>query len=203
MFFDAIVLGVFLLSVLIGFVKGLLKELFTLIAWAGGFLATYYLTPIVIKLIPEETGQKALYDFASGTVIFIVVMFVLSLIFSKLMNKAKKKNALFMDRPLGGLFGAIRAILLVCLAYVAMMSFFYKEKPIWVQNGQTDGLVEFASSYILDMLPEEKRDYFRDYYISIEKLATKKIKEAVEEVEEGYTEEERHEIDRILEDEVY
>jgi len=111
--FDWLLLGILVVSVLLGLWRGAVYEVLSLLGWPIAFLLSKTVAPSVANYLPmsNETGRSAL---AYGLV-FIAAMLLWAMLvwlFSKLIAAA---GLGFLDGLLGGVFGVLRAALVVML----------------------------------------------------------------------------------------
>lgn len=117
---DGAVLLVVALSAVISMVRGFVREVLGVGAWAGAALAAVKFYPIVQPKIASILPAKNFVPYVSMGAVFLVVLIVLSLV-SALIGGVVRDSALSgLDRSLGLVFGALRGAVVVCLAYVAL-----------------------------------------------------------------------------------
>ena len=227
--FDAIVVSMMLVSVVMAFFRGFVKEFFTIISWLLSTVITIYLSPVVQNLFEIEEGKKAFYDAISVLVIFSLSMILFSFVFGRVIHHLKKNDGLFLDRSLGVLFGLLRGSLFVCLGYIFVVGFIYDEKPEWIE-GDTVTLVELGSEKLMQLNPKNiEIDFNFDNFVKeveedtkdsieeeVEKIAAKsfnkkgvlseslkeKMDKLIEKEESGYSEETRKQVEDILNDDI-
>jgi len=116
---DFTVLGVLLVSALLAFLRGFVREILGIAAWIGAAwlaMSTFHaLEPPVRRFIPDV----AIADPVAFGTIFLVALIVFSLI-AGLLGRLSRLSALGgLDRSLGILFGLLRGAALVIAAYIA------------------------------------------------------------------------------------
>ena len=110
---DAAIVVVLLLNVLVGIVRGAIKELFSLGAVAAGLFAGYRYHSLAASAL---TGVSPLVAKAIGFgAICIVVVLVVAAIGTILSASLKATPFKSVDRIAGGLFGGVRGFLMVAL----------------------------------------------------------------------------------------
>ncbi|MBW4985474.1 CvpA family protein [Mameliella sp. CS4] len=121
---DGVVGVVILLSALLAYSRGLVREIMAILGWVAAaivaFLFADQLQPLVkeIPVIGEFLADSCeLAVIASFAAIFTLALVVVSL-FTPLFSSLIKKSALGgLDQALGFLFGVARGILLVAIAF--------------------------------------------------------------------------------------
>ena len=109
-----VVLGLtVLLSLGFGIVRGLLREVLSLIAWASAFWFALVYGPAVALRIDPILQNSVLSQVAGAVLMFVGVLIGL-LIAASLISRIFKATGLTgMDRVLGGVFGTVRALVII------------------------------------------------------------------------------------------
>ena len=173
MIFDAIVLAAVIISAVIAFLRGFIRELLTIVGVVGGLAASYFGGPILVPVMRNWLGVsddpdkvKKLFDAVPMNIvadvcayglIFIVVVIILSVLSHFLSVGAKAVGLGPVDRTLGVLFGMARAILLLSLLYLPVMLLTEKEeRDSWgpLKESRSRYYIEQASDWIASFLPE-------------------------------------------------
>ena len=177
MVFDVIVLGVLLVSALIAFLRGAIRETLTILGVVGGMAAAWYAGPLLVPPIegwlgvqegvdPEKLLGVLPYDILAKILayglVFIVVVIVLSIISHMLAEGARAVGLGPVDRTLGVIFGLIRGILLLGVVYFPFHLLLGPEKKEeWFKDSKTFFYVEQTSQAMVNMLPETTVEKFR------------------------------------------
>lgn len=112
---DGLMLATLLLSGLISLIRGLIREVLSLLAyivaiagcvWAGGWVVEALASIITIPLVRAAVGYGGL---------FVVLMLLMSLINALIVKGVHAAGLADVDRGLGGLFGMTRGMLLILL----------------------------------------------------------------------------------------
>jgi membrane protein required for colicin V production len=156
---DIIVLGVVALSGLFAFVKGFVRAALSIGTWvAAAFIAIYAFPlalPFVARLITNQTAAQV----ATGLALFIVPLFVLTLVTSAIANRVQGSSLSALDRTLGFVFGLARGAVLVCAAYLAAaIALPEKEWPDWAQRARTRPLLASGADALRSLIPNAVRD---------------------------------------------
>jgi membrane protein required for colicin V production len=151
---DAAVLVIVLLSAAFSMVRGFVREALGVAAWVGAAYAAVRWYPLVLPEISSVLPMKNFVVYVAMAVIFIVVLIVLSLI-SALIGGLVRDSALSgLDRSLGLVFGAVRGMIIVCLAYVALsVGLAEGQWPAPVVNARFLPLAHQGAVYLVAFLP--------------------------------------------------
>ncbi|MES2366679.1 MAG: CvpA family protein [Pseudomonadota bacterium] len=113
--FDFVVIAIIVLSVLIGLMRGAVKEILSLAAWVLAFLAAKAFATTAAGIMPHFISNPALRYLAGFLLIFIVVM-ALAMLLSLLLSESLKALGLGpIDRILGVAFGFLRGVVIVTI----------------------------------------------------------------------------------------
>lgn len=131
---DAVMLGVLLLSVIVGLVRGLVYEMLSVAGWFAAYFAAQWAAPEVAPLLPVGAAGSALNLGAAFAVTFIAALIVWSLAARMLRWLIRATPLSPIDRLLGAVFGTARAmIVLLALATVIGLTPWIKS-PAWQQS---------------------------------------------------------------------
>jgi membrane protein required for colicin V production len=170
MVFDVLVLIVLLVSALIAFLRGAIREILTILGVVGGLAAAWYAGPLLIPHMEGWLGVKEgaepekllgilpydlLAHILSYGLIFIVVVIVLSVISHMIAETARAIGLGPVDRTLGVIFGLARGVLLLGVVYFPFhLMLGPEEKKQWFEGSKTFFYVEQTSQAMVEMLPE-------------------------------------------------
>ncbi len=162
--FDAAVLGVIALSMLIAYVRGVTRELIALLAWVLGFFAAVAFTPLVGAMLPEFGDYPVLRYLVAFVAILIGALIVGALVAWPLSSVIRKAGLSFVDRFLGALFGIARGLALV-MAFVLIAGLTTLPRQSWWQDAFLAPPLTMAAMSLVPWLPQawtERLDYSRE-----------------------------------------
>ena len=152
---DLIVIAVLLVSALLAFSRGFMRELFSVAGWVGAIFATLYGFSYVKPYTRQWISIDILADAAAGGAIFITTLIALTLISNMLTSQVRDSALGAVDRSLGFLFGLFRGVIIICLAYLLIAWILPKEEqPEWLRSARTIPLVEEGAGLLLQLVPE-------------------------------------------------
>lgn len=154
---DLGVLGVVLLSALLAFARGFVREVLSVAAWGGAALVALYAYPHVQPLVHQHIGSEVLSNAAAAVGVFLVALIVLSVLAAQLSRGVRGSALSALDRSLGFLFGIARGALLVCLAYL-LVAWIYpdaKDQPGWMHQARTIPVIEAGAAQLRRLVPEQ------------------------------------------------
>ncbi|HRE30652.1 MAG TPA: CvpA family protein [Candidatus Berkiella sp.] len=168
---DIIISGLIIVSILIGIVRGFIKELISLITW---IVAIVLATMFTSELAEHMTFTKTPYIrlLCAFLLIFVGVVFV-GAIFNYFIGTFVRKTPFSVaDRVLGSIFGLFRGVvLLVILVLLGGLTFLPKES--WWQTSYFIPRVQVLSLWLKEQLPEE---YAKAFKFADDEMVTKSDK---------------------------
>ena len=111
--FDFVVLGIVGLSILLGIMRGGVKEILSLAAWVLAFVLAKTFADVAAGWMPAIISSPALRYLGGFILVFIVVMAVAMLLSLLLAESLKAAGLGAFDRFLGLVFGALRGVAIV------------------------------------------------------------------------------------------
>jgi len=150
---DLIAFGIFAFSAVLGLMRGLTREVLSLLSWFAAFYAAKSFAPMLAPWIPG-LDAPALSHAAALVVIFVAVLIAASLLAAAIGGLVKVAGMGPYDSLLGGLFGAARGIFfLLMLTLLAGLTALPKT-PAW-QASLIHGHLEQAAVKLKPWLPAE------------------------------------------------
>jgi membrane protein required for colicin V production len=150
---DWIALAILVASLVIGMVRGFMREALSFAAWIGAFFAARMFSHQVAALIPG-LDQEGLRQVAAVVVIFVLVL-VLAHLLALAGGKLMKATGLGgLNHFMGMVFGAARAaVILVLLTLVAGMTALPRSQT-WQNSLVGQPMVEVARQ-VIPWLPSD------------------------------------------------
>jgi len=119
--FDALALGIILISGIMAFARGLLREVFSIVAFIGGALAALYLRQYVTPLLTGVFQPPIVAEAAAAILLFLVVFIAVTIVTSMLAKAVHQSTEIgALDRFAGLAFGVFRGLLILALAVLLM-----------------------------------------------------------------------------------
>ncbi len=154
--FDGIILGVTLLSALMGLVRGLTREVLGLLSWVGGVSLTFICMPFVQIIARRYIQNGMMADVAAAVGLFVIFLILFSMISHVLTGFIKDSILGGIDRSLGFLFGVSRAIVIFCVFQLMVSCFIPRHKyPIDFQHNRFAPMIYKGGDLIMSLLPHQ------------------------------------------------
>jgi membrane protein required for colicin V production len=154
---DIIVLVIIAISILVGAIRGFVKEAFSLAVWAAAFLIAFqYSGALAIQLEGhiELPSARTSLAFAGLFLSVLLVGGLLTFLVGKLVEKTGLSGT---DRLLGGVFGGVRGVALVLAIILIAGLTPVPQDPWWQQSRAIQSLMplaEWSAQYLPDYILE-------------------------------------------------
>jgi membrane protein required for colicin V production len=115
---DYIILGIILLSAVIGLVRGFLKEVCSLVTWVLAFWLAWKYGPSVAPHLGGVLSQEPYGLWAGRAIVFVVVLVAGAIIGFTVNHFVRLSLFSGLDRMLGFLLGLLRGLVIVGLVVI-------------------------------------------------------------------------------------
>jgi membrane protein required for colicin V production len=211
---DIAIALVLLVSGVLAFVRGFVRELLHILAWVGAAAVAIYGFPFLQPVLLRYLQPELLANLATGAGLFVVSLVIFIFIAAGLAKRVQESDIGAVDRSLGFIFGLVRGALILALAYLVLAQLLpteRKEQPRWVTASRGLPFVAVGAEYLTKLAPElfestlktidEAGDAAGDL---IEDQGVKAIEDAADPDKEsgrepGYSEAPRRQMDRLIE----
>ena len=154
---DYFILAVIALSMLVGVLRGFIKEVFSLAVWAVAFLVAWHFSGDVADLLADAVTLPSARTAMGFAGLFIAVLLLGGLINYLLGRLVETTGLSGTDRLLGGVFGAARGLALV-VALLLVCGFTPIPSDPWWQESATiqrlTPLVDWAAGFLPESVAE-------------------------------------------------
>jgi membrane protein required for colicin V production len=163
-FVDIVVLAVIALSTLLALGRGFVKEVLSVFGWIGAAIGTFlifFYVPQVRAFANRQIAEPLLADIAAAVSLFVILLIVLGFFNHAISSRIHASALGPLDKSLGLVFGLVRGIVLVALAYMAMTDWLIPEKarrPEVINQARTEPYVAMAATYIKTLIPQDLKD---------------------------------------------
>lgn len=151
--FDYAVIAIIVLSALVGWWRGFMYELFSLIGWLAAYIVARTFSVQALPYVPEAVGADNIRSAAAFAALFIATLIVGALFAWFLARLAKFAGLAGMDSKFGAIFGMLRGMLVViALVWLGGLTVL-PQKPFWRDALSSKPLQEVAL-YAKDYMPD-------------------------------------------------
>jgi membrane protein required for colicin V production len=160
--FDGIVIATVLISGILAMVRGFVREVLSVAAWAGAAAAAYFLyqpfSPVLETVIEDPNWRNV----ASAAIIFFVALIIASYVTMKISNMIVDGRVNMIDRILGFAFGVARGILILTIAYL-FLDGVLPENPVWITEARTQPILADVGNWLVGVLPPDMENTLREW----------------------------------------
>lgn len=151
--FDIAVIAVILVSALLGWWRGFMYELFTLIGWGVAYVVAVTFSSQLVPYLPEAVGTPGMRGSVAFAAVFIATLIVASISAWLMAKLAKFAGLAGMDGKFGAMFGMLRGVLIVlALVWVGGLTDLPKES--WWKDAWSSKSLQEAALYVKNYVPE-------------------------------------------------
>lgn len=151
--FDYVVLIVLLASVVISVLRGLVKEVLSLVGWLAAFIVANRYGADLAALLPDVVPAGTTRLVCGFAILFIGTLLLSSLVNAAIAHIIRASGLQVVDRGLGGLFGLGRGVLIVMTVAILAGLTDLPRQPVW-RDALLSGVVESAVRIVKPWLPD-------------------------------------------------
>lgn len=162
---------VIVLSAILAFSRGLVREAMAIAGWVLAAILAFTFAgaaePLVreIPYIGEVLGDSCELAVIAAFALVFALSLVLSSFFTPLLSQAVRHSALgAVDQGLGFLFGVLRGVLLIAVAFVVYDRVIVNEGIPEVENSRAASIFGRAKTGIEDQIPEDAPGWILSRY---------------------------------------
>ncbi len=213
---DLAFFAVVVVSAIIAYLRGFLREVFSLASWIGAAVAAWLAFNPLTAALAEYIQPLLLARIAAGAGSFLAALVLLSVVTGRIAGRVERSSHSALDRALGFLFGLIRGAVIICALYlVGSRLVSPDDHPGWVREARSIPLIETGARQIELLLPSGLAHYGSSEAERLQREidrieAGKRLYEKLERPEAepetaakdpptGYNEQERRGLDRLIE----
>lgn len=169
--FDLVFIGILALSGIVGLIRGVTKEILSLISWSGAILMSYILFPVTQSISRSYITNPMLADGITVFGVFLIFLVILTLVGHILSSMVRQSALSGIDRSLGFGYGIIRAcIILFVFELVINCLWLRPEHPELIKTSRFANFMYKGSDVLYTVLPENTQKW-------IQSLLEKKLNE--------------------------
>jgi len=151
---DISIILLILISVLVGLLRGFTKELMSIAAWVISIYLAFNFYSFAATYLSQYINNEFFSNIAGGAAIFVISLFILSLI-GYLISKAVAATGIKgTDRVLGAVLGIVRGVLIIGFFIVAASIFNVENRTFWQESTLIEHFQPVADT-INSVLPEK------------------------------------------------
>lgn len=153
---DIIVISVMLLSGVLAMVRGLMREVFSILSWVVAAGVTLYFYKSTLPFVKPYITQDMAATATTVAILFLGTLLIASIITARISDMVLDSRIGPVDRSLGFLFGLARGLLVMVVAFM----FFNwlvpaKSQPPWVLDAKSRPALQSAGDWLMAQLPDD------------------------------------------------
>ncbi len=154
---DIAVVIVVLISGVLAFLRGFVREALGIAAWIGAAFIAMQVQPMTMGLAMDLIGMEVIAKYGSWVVIFLIALIILSIVSGAIANMIKDTSLNALDRSLGFVFGLARGGLLIAVAYFLGAQLMNKSAPPpdWLAQAKTYPLILRGADIVSVFVPRD------------------------------------------------
>lgn len=151
--FDYAILAIVGLSVGLGWWRGFVYELLSLLGWLAAYFVARLFAPGMVPYVPEMVGSSEAKTAVAYACLFVATLVVSGIVAWVLSKLVKFVGLGWMDGIMGALFGLLRGVLLVLVLVLLAGLTSLPQQPFWRDAWASQSLQKVAL-FAKDFLPE-------------------------------------------------
>ena len=139
---DGIFIGFTLISAILAMVRGFSREILSIASWAIAAVAAFFLYPLVLPFITPHISNAMVALALAAAGVFLVVLIIATIITMKMADFIIDSRIGALDRTLGFLYGAVRGVVVMAVAFMFLIWLLGSNPPTWVSEAKSKPLLE-------------------------------------------------------------
>ncbi len=153
--FDIAVGLIVLISALLATMRGLTREVLSLVTWGGSAIFAWWMYLNYPEIAREYVAEQTVADIATVIVSFIVALIVLHLLTMWIADLVGDSKIGPLDRSLGFIFGGLRGILIAVVFVIFGQWLFQSVVDEWGKESKTLPMLSQLGDDLIAALPED------------------------------------------------
>jgi len=155
-FVDILVILAVILSAVYAAIRGFVNETLSIFAWAAAAFATLYIAPLIAPYARAHMSTPLVGNLVAYAGIFLAVLVPLSFVSYRFSENVKNSPVGAADRALGVIFGVVRGLALVGIAYIFFSMFVpLQSQPHWIRGARLYPVIRGSSDMLLTLVPNQ------------------------------------------------
>ena len=164
---DLMLLGVMLVSGLLAMIRGFMREILSIVAWAAAAVATIVAMRDgrLLTMAKANISSDIVANIAVIGGVFLITLLVVSVITVRVSDMILDSRIGALDRTLGFLFGLARGLVIVVVAFL----FFAwlvpaNRQPDGVRNAKSRVVLQGTGEWLQALLPQDMDNYLSQWF---------------------------------------
>ena len=153
---DVILIGVMLISAILAMIRGFIREILSIAAWAIAALVTLYSYGKLLPFAKDYVHNDIIAAVAVAAGTFLLTLLIVSIATVRFSDMVLDSRVGALDRTLGFLFGLGRGLIIVVVAFLFFVWLVpSKTQPGWVANAKSKVVLQRTGDWLTSMLPDD------------------------------------------------
>ena len=162
---DLLLLGVMLISGLLAMIRGFMREILSITAWAAAAVATVLLYGRLLPIAKQNINSDIVANVAVVGGVFIITLLVVSIFTIRISDMILDSRIGALDRTLGFLFGLARGLIIVVVAFLFFSWLVPTSKqPDGVRNAKSRVVLQGTGDWLQALLPQDMDTYLSQWF---------------------------------------
>ncbi|MBD3678566.1 MAG: CvpA family protein [Rhodobacteraceae bacterium] len=172
---DGVVVAVILVSAILAYSRGFMREVLSIVGWVGAAIAAYFgapkLDPLIdefapsIPVVGEILGDSCeLSMLAAFAGVFAIALVIISILIPFFAGAVQRSALGGLDQALGFLFGVLRGAVLVAIALVIYDRVILEDTIEMVDESRTVEVFAMAQEKLNDAIPANAPEWIVGKY---------------------------------------
>ena len=156
--FDYLVIIALCASVVISTMRGLVKEILSLVCWIVAFVVANLYGPALAPLLPAMVPGEAVRLMVGFIAVFLGARILMGLVIKAILSLVKAGGLSLADHSLGGVFGLARGVVIVLAAVIVCGLTSMPQQAYW-KEALLSPLVETGVRTVKPFLPSAMAEH--------------------------------------------
>jgi membrane protein required for colicin V production len=162
---DFLLLGVMLISGLLAMIRGFMREVLSIAAWAAAAVATVLLYPRLLPFAKANIPSDTLAAVAVVGGVFLITLLLVSVLTVRISDMVLDSRIGPLDRTLGFVFGLARGLIIVVVAFLFFAWLVPPNKqPDGVRNAKSRVVLQGTGEWLQALLPQDMDNYLSQWF---------------------------------------
>lgn len=158
---DILLIVIMIFSGFLAMLRGLTREMLSIMSWALAALVTLFAYTYFKNDVRSLIDTPMLADALLIVFVFILALILFSLVTINISERVLDSRVGAVDRTLGFVYGLVRGLILVVIAYLIIGQVVDKQTfPAWVTAARSLPLIESTGEGIKSLLPDNPESLF-------------------------------------------
>ena len=170
---DILIIVITTISMIYGYLRGLVKEVLSIISILISLYFSILLYPEISLTIKEYIEMALLADSISFAILFLLLYSIINILNNFIVSNLSKTSLKIFDKNFGILFGFFRSLLIFSLLNILLTWVIWKKNiPSWTSEAKTMILINYTSKKLIEVLPKNSlKKIEKTFDISLDKSA--------------------------------